>query len=100
MMLKLVIEVNDLKALMVNKATRNAALTICENMKLSKYSYRGNEAKTGLYYFCDFSLKMMKRLRELIFENEELLSELDISFIIQIIKKIIRNEEGDNNVLE
>lgn len=95
-LLKLVIEVNDLKQLLVNKGTRNAALTIIEEMKVSKYSYSGADARTGLYYFLDFSLKKMKRLRDLIFENEELLEKLDTSFIVQIIKKIVKNEEGED----
>lgn len=94
--LKLVIEANDLKQLLVNKGTRSAALTIIEEMKVSKYSYSGADARTGLYYYCDFSIKKMKRLRELIFENEELLEKLDTAFIVQIIKKIVKNEVDDD----
>ena len=93
-MIKLTIEANDIKTLLVHETTRKAATEIIKLLKLSKYSYTGAEAKNGVFYYVELGEKAVKKLFDLIMEENNksvtnlLLSELDIAFVIQLVKKI------------
>lgn len=93
-MIKLTIEINELKGLLACSKTRNAAIKICEVMKLSKYSYTGAEAKTGIFYYVELPEKVVKRLYELIIDDNDvvtttqLMLQLSTPFVIQLIKKL------------
>lgn len=92
-MTKITIEANDLKTLMTNTNTRLYAISIAEKMKLSKYSYTGAEAKEGIYYYFDIPPEALIKLRDIIINNIEVMKNLNIAFVIQLIKKIAKNEE-------
>lgn len=93
-MTKLTIEANDIQKLLTFRKTRAAALVICEKMKLSKYSYTGSEAKYGVFYYVELQEKAVKKLFDLIIDDDDvamtsqILSELNVAFIIQLIKKL------------
>ena len=96
-MVKLTIESNDIKTLLTHPNTRGAAINIIENMKLSKYSYTGAEAKEGIYYYVELQDKLVDRLCKLIFDGEEkdiynILNNLNVAFVIQLLKKKNRIE--------
>ena len=86
-MTKITIEANDLKTLLTNTNTHAYAISIIEKMKLSKYSYTGVEAKEGVYYYLDIPMEALVSLRDLILSNIDALKNLNIAFVIQLIKK-------------
>lgn len=98
-MIKLTIESNDIQKLLTFRKTRAAALVICEKMKLSKYSYTGAEAKNGIFYYVELPEKSVKKLYELIIDDDDIatttqiVSTLNVAFIIQLIKKLNKGVE-------
>lgn len=97
-MIKLTIEISELKVLLACVKTRDAAIKICEIMKLSKYSYTGAEAKNGLFYYVELPEKAVKRLYDLIIDDEDitttqLMLQLSTPFVVQLIKKLCKAGE-------
>ena len=98
-MIKLTIEANDIQKLLTFRKTRAAGVAICEKMKLSKYSYTGAEAKNGIFYYVELQEKAVKKLYDLLVDDDDvamttqMLSELNVAFIIQLIKKL--NKAGE-----